>query len=138
MNKDKDTLWNFSFRAFHEIQFHRHSMNHEILPWNIFTLLSKFPCVCLSSIKNGVFWARKFNGINFDKWYLLLIKQKQKQKNQNCQTVSEWNHGWKTATTKVHVLTYSQNIFQSISWNTVSQAFHESWNTSMKYFYFIV
>ena len=27
-------------------------------------------------------------------------------------------------------------FFQSISWNTISGAFHETWNTFMKYFYF--
>ena len=31
ISKGKDTLWNFSFRAFHEIQFQGHYMKHEIL-----------------------------------------------------------------------------------------------------------
>ena len=29
-------------------------------------------------------------------------------------------------------------FFQSISWNTVSGSFHETWNTFMKYFYFSI
>ena len=36
----KDTLWNFSFRAFHEIQFQGHFMKYEILSWNTFTSVS--------------------------------------------------------------------------------------------------
>ena len=52
--KGKDTLRNFSFRAFHEIQFQRYFMKHEILSWNTFTLRSNIPCVCFSSIKNSV------------------------------------------------------------------------------------
>ena len=41
MLKGKDTLWNFSFRAFHEMQFQGHFMKYEILSWNTFTSLSK-------------------------------------------------------------------------------------------------
>ena len=33
---------------------------------------------------------------------------------------------------------YWNFFFQSISWNTISGAFHETWNTFMKYFYFII
>ena len=51
----KDTLWNFSFRGFHEIQFQGHFMKHEILSWNTFTLVSNIHCVCFSSIKNCVY-----------------------------------------------------------------------------------
>ena len=29
---------------------------------------------------------------------------------QKDQTVSEWNHGWKTGTRKVYVLTHFQNL----------------------------
>ena len=78
----KDTLWNFSFRAFYEIKFQGHSIKHEILSWNTFALVFKFRCVCFSSIKKislqrkDVFWQQKFNSIKF--WYLLLIKQKRK------------------------------------------------------------
>ena len=63
----KDTLWNFSFRAFHEIQFQGHFMKHEILSWNTFASVSKFYCVCLSSItkiefaEKDVFWQWKFS-----------------------------------------------------------------------------
>ena len=64
--------WNFSFRAFHEIQFQGHFMKHEILSWNTFTLVSNIHSVCFSSIKR---YRVKFNSI---KKYLLLIKQKQK------------------------------------------------------------
>ena len=49
--KGKDTLWNFSFRAFHEIQFQGHFMKREILSWNTFTLVSNIHYVCFSSIK---------------------------------------------------------------------------------------
>ena len=49
--KRKDTLWNFSFRTFHEIQFQGHFMKHEILSWNIFTLVSNIHCVYFSPIK---------------------------------------------------------------------------------------
>ena len=38
--------WNFPFKAFHEIQFQKHFMKHEILPWNTFVLASKFHCIC--------------------------------------------------------------------------------------------
>ena len=31
ISKGKDTLWNFSFKAFHEIQFQGHFMKYEIL-----------------------------------------------------------------------------------------------------------
>ena len=41
----------FFFRAFHEIQFQDYFMKHETLSWNAFTLVSKFHCVCFSSIK---------------------------------------------------------------------------------------
>ena len=44
----------FSFKAFHEIQYRGHFMKHEILSWNIFALVSKFYCVCFSSIKKCV------------------------------------------------------------------------------------
>ena len=53
-------------------------MNHKILSWNTFTLVSNFHCVCFSSIKNCVYREKirvKFNSI---KKYLLLVKQKQK------------------------------------------------------------
>ena len=51
--------------------------------------------------------SEKLIALNSGKWYLLLIKQKQMQNDQN---LSEWNHGWKTGKTKVHVLTYFQNL----------------------------
>ena len=59
MNNDSNSLkakihWNFSFRAFHEIQFQGHFVKLEILSWNTFTLESKFHCVCFSSIKKCV------------------------------------------------------------------------------------
>ena len=37
----KDTLWNFSFKAFHETQFQSHFMKYEILSWNTVTSVSK-------------------------------------------------------------------------------------------------
>ena len=46
---------------------------------------------------------------------------KQKQKNQKDQNVSEWNHGWKTGTTKKHVLAY----FQNFCWLTNSSIIFE-------------
>ena len=51
ISKRKDTLWNFSFRAFHEIQFQGYYMKHEILSWNTFTLVFQFHCVGFLSIK---------------------------------------------------------------------------------------
>ena len=51
--------------------------------------------------------SEKLIALNSGKWYLLLIKQKQMQNDQN---LSEWNHGWETGKTKVHVLTYFQNL----------------------------
>ena len=59
----KDTLWNFSFRVFHEIYFQGHFMKHET--WNNFTLIFKFHCIPFSSIKKCVYRANthllKFN-----------------------------------------------------------------------------
>ena len=58
--------WNFSFRAFHEIQFQEHFIKHEILSWNTFTLVSKFHFLFFSSIKKlslqrkDIFWQSKF------------------------------------------------------------------------------
>ena len=49
-SKGKDTLWNFSFRTFHEIQFLGHFVKHEILSWNTLTLVSNIHCVCFSPI----------------------------------------------------------------------------------------
>ena len=43
---------NFSFRAFHEIQFQDHFMKYEILSWNNFILVSNIHCVRFSSIEN--------------------------------------------------------------------------------------
>ena len=93
----KDTLWNFCFRAFHEIQFQGHFMKDEILSWNTFTLESKFHCVCFSSLKKlclqryDIFWQPKFNGISFDK-YLLLVKQKQTKNSKRPKCI--WMKPW--------------------------------------------
>ena len=66
--KRKDTLWNVSFRGFHEIQFHGHFMKHEILLWNTFTLVSNIHCVCFSSIKNCVCRERiKISRVKFNR-----------------------------------------------------------------------
>ena len=46
---------NFSFRAFHEIQFEGHFMKHEMLTWNPLTLVFKFHCVRFLSIKKCVY-----------------------------------------------------------------------------------
>ena len=46
--------------------------------------------------------------LNFNKVIRYKTKTK-KQKNQWDQNVSEWNHGWKTGTTKVHV----QNFYEA-------------------------
>ena len=105
--------WNFSFRVFHEIQFQGHFMNHEILSWNTFTLVSQCHCVCFSSMqklcleRKDIFWQRKSNSINFDKQYLLLKTKTKKSKRPKC---IEWNHGWNTGTTKKYVLAYFQNF----------------------------
>ena len=73
--KGKDILWNCSFRAFHEIQLQGHFMKHDTLSWNTFILVSKFHCVCFSSIKKILFTEKRY--FNSIKQYLLLIKQKQ-------------------------------------------------------------
>ena len=57
--KGKDTLSKFSFRAFHQIQFQGHFMKHEILSWSTFALISKFHCVCFSSIKKIAFTEKR-------------------------------------------------------------------------------
>ena len=72
MTKDKNTLWNFSFKVFHEIQFQGHFMKHETLSWNTFTLVSKFHCVPFSSEK---LYLLKFNSSTY---YLLLKKHTNK------------------------------------------------------------
>ena len=59
-SKGKDTLWNLSFRVFHEIHFQGHFMKHEMLSWNTFTLVSKFHCVRFSSIKKIVFTEKRY------------------------------------------------------------------------------
>ena len=69
--KGKDKLWNFSFRAFHKIQFQGHFIKHELLSRNIFALVSKLQCVCFSSItkimftEKDIFWQWKINSIKF-------------------------------------------------------------------------
>ena len=66
MFKGKDTLWNFCFEAFNEVQFQDHIIKHEILSWTTFTLVFKFHCVCFSAIKNCVYREKislKFNSI---------------------------------------------------------------------------
>ena len=89
VRKGKDKLWNFSFRSFHEIQCQGHFMNHEILSWNTFTLVSQCHCACFSSIQKlcwqtkAIFWQRKSNSINFDKYFLLKPKTK-KSKRPKC------------------------------------------------------
>ena len=40
VSKGKGTLWKFSFRAFHAIQFQGHFMEYEIRSWNTFTSVS--------------------------------------------------------------------------------------------------
>ena len=76
-------MWDFSFRAFHEIQFQGHFTFHEtcILSWNTFA---------------------------FDKLDFLLLQQK--EKNSKIQNLSEWNHGGKTQLTKMYKLAYFQNF----------------------------
>ena len=75
--KGKDTLWNFSIRAFHEIQFQGHFTKHKKLSWNTFALVSKIHCVRFSSIKK-LCLQKKGVKCNIIKKYLLPIKQKQK------------------------------------------------------------
>ena len=88
----KDTLWNFSFRAFHEI-------------WNTFTLVSKFHCVCFPSITKIVYR----ESINFDE-YLFPIKQKK-----NSKRPKPWlkNRNDKSATIfcVTHMLALMQPVF---------------------------
>ena len=79
--------WNFSFRAFHEIQFQEHFMKHEILSWNTFTLLSKFHFLFSSSIKKlslqrkDIFWQPKLEVVaqrcSVKKVFLKVLKNSQ-------------------------------------------------------------
>ena len=72
----------FFFWAFHAIQFQGHFMKHEILSRNTFGLTSKFNCLCFSSITKLCSQRKMCSDsenlitLNFDKWYLLLVKQK--------------------------------------------------------------
>ena len=80
--------WNFSFRAFHDIQFQVHFMKHEILSWNTFTLVSKFHFLFSSSIKKlslqrqDIFWQPKFRTVTHScsvkKVVLKIFKNSQK------------------------------------------------------------
>ena len=80
--------WNFSFRAFHDIQFQVHFMKHEILSWNTLTLVSKFHFLFSSSIKKlslqrqDIFWQPKFRTVTHScsvkKVFLKIFKNSQK------------------------------------------------------------
>ena len=64
-SKGKDTLWNFSFRVFNEINFQGHFMKYEILSWNTFTLVSKFYCVSHSQKKCDIYCNKRYSCINY-------------------------------------------------------------------------
>ena len=77
--------------AFHEIEFQGHFMKQKVLSWNSFILLSKFHCVCCSSIKDGFTEKRYLLKFNRIKLYLLLIKLKQKKsKRPTCIWMKPW------------------------------------------------
>ena len=63
--KGKDTLWNFSFKTFHEIQFQGHFVKHEILSWNTLTLVSNNQRVFLTNKK--IVFAEKRHRVKFDR-----------------------------------------------------------------------
>ena len=110
ISKGKDTLWDFSFRVFHEIQFQGHFMKYEILSWNTFTLGSQLLLIDKKSV-----YREKMTSDSEDLITLILINnicysKSKNKKNQRDQKVSGWNHGWKTETTKVYVITYFQNF----------------------------
>ena len=76
---------NFCLRTFHEIQFQGHFLNHQILSWNIFTLVSQWHCICSHQYKNCVY-REKISSDSENLIALILINNiccpKQKQKNQ--------------------------------------------------------
>ena len=84
---------NFCLRTFHEIQFQGHFLNHQILSWNIFTLVSQWHCICSHQYKNCVY-REKISSDSENLIALILINNtccsKQKQKNQKYQNVSEY------------------------------------------------
>ena len=94
--KSKDALRTFSPRV---LQGHvlPQFQGHQILSWNTFTLVSKFHWVCFFLTKKIVFTEKKC------KQNLSLIKQKQKKSKRP--KLLEWNYGWKTGSTRVHMLT---------------------------------
>ena len=80
-------------------------------------MFSSIQKLCLQ--RKDIFWQRKSNGINFDKWYLLLKTKTKKSKRPKCIWI--WNHNWKTGKRKKHVLAY----FQNFGWLTNSSIIFE-------------
>ena len=80
-------------------------------------MFSSIQKLCLQ--RKDIFWQRKSNSINFDKWYLLLKTKTKKSKRPKCIWI--WNHNWKTGKRKKHVLAY----FQNFGWLTNSSIIFE-------------
>ena len=85
-------------------------MKNKVLSWNTFTLVSKFPCVCLSSTKKIIEKRWKLDSENLTAFALInnvfsLRKQKQKKRTKRTKRskLSEGSHGWKTGTAKVNI-----------------------------------
>ena len=80
------------------------------ISWNTFTLGSQLLLIDKKSV-----YREKMTSDSEDLITLILINnicysKSKNKKNQRDQKVSGWNHGWKTETTKVYVITYFQNF----------------------------
>ena len=97
ISKGKDTLWNFSFRGFHEIQFQGHFMKRNTF-MKYFYFSIQHSLRIFSSIKKSPLQRKGYR-----------VKSNRKdivQKIQKYQNLSEWNHVRNRGAIKVHVLTY--------------------------------
>ena len=108
--------WNTVSGAFHE-------------PWNTFMKYFYFSIsniiVNVSHQYKDCVYREKISSDSENLIALILINNifcsKQKQKSQKDQSVSEWNHTWKTGATKKHMLAY----FQNFGWMTNSSIIFE-------------
>ena len=84
-------------------------MKHVILSCNTFTSVFKFLCVSFTSIKKIVVTEKIYllNLIALNNIWYSKSKNNKIQKDRN---VYKWNHGWKTGTAKVHVITYFESF----------------------------
>ena len=93
ISKGKDTLWDFSFRVFHEIQFQGHFMKYEILSWNTFTLGSQLLLIDKKSV-----YREKMTSDSEDLITLILINNicysKSKSKKKSKRPKGIWMKPW--------------------------------------------